>query len=527
MKQRRILVADDLSAEGLEILRAAGEVEVKTGMNEDALRETLPSFHALVVRSATQVTARSLELADQLALIGRAGIGVDNIDVEAATARGIVVMNTPEANATTTGELAISLMLSLARNIAAADASMKQGKWEKSRFVGVELTGKTLGVLGLGRIGRVVAERGRGLQMQVLAYDPHVDASRAPGFVRMASLDELLAESDFVTVHVPKLDETHHLLNRDRLFAMKQGARLIHAARGGIVEEAGLCDALDAGHLAGAALDVFEKEPLAEGHRLLTTPNLVLTPHIGASTQEAKRNVSLDVANQVVTCLQRGIALNGVNVPRIAPGDAARVSPFVTLCQNLASFLAQVFAGPIESMRLTLQGELPASAARPLTAAMLAGALQHRTEGPVTQVNAEAVAQREDVRQHTEVSTLKRDFVHLIRVEALIGGERHFTTGTVLGHNHGRMIEFDDFLLDAIPEGPLLLTFHRDSPGVVGAIGTVLGQEDINVSRLQLAAPLGEGDPALGIWNLGQRLSQSAVERLRSLDSVTQAHRVD
>jgi D-3-phosphoglycerate dehydrogenase len=527
MKAWRILVADELSPEGIALLETAGEVTVRKGMDEAALRAAVVPYHALVVRSATVVTARSLELAQNLAVIGRAGIGVDNIDVEAATARGIVVMNTPEAGATTTGELAISLLLSLARNIPAADASMKRGEWEKSRFTGTELAGKTLGVLGLGRIGRVVADRGKGLHMQVIAHDPFVDESQAPPGVRLVSLDELLAESDFVSVHVPLMDETRHLLGRERLAQMKKGARLIHAARGGIVDDDAVCDALDSGHLAGAALDVFEREPLPKDHRLLRTENLVLTPHLGASTKEAKRSVSLEMARQVVVCLQRGIVLNGVNVPRIAPSEAALLEPFLKLAHHLASFLVQVRSGPIQSMRLTLQGDVPATAQRPLTVAMLTGALQHRVDALVTPVNAERYARDLGVRVHAETSTLKRDFVHLIRVEAVLDGERHFVTGTVLGHRHIRMIEYDAFLLDAIPEGPLLVTWHRDQPGVVGKIGTLLGEQDINISRLQLGGEQPMGELALGIWNLSSPITDSALDQLRADDAMVEAHRVD
>jgi D-3-phosphoglycerate dehydrogenase len=520
----RILVADDLSAEGLAILGEGGRVDVRKGMDESALRDALPPYHALVVRSATQVTARSLERADNLTVIGRAGIGVDNIDVPAATERGIVVMNTPEAGAVTTGEHAIALLLSLARNIPAADASMKAGEWEKSKFTGTELKDKVLGVLGLGRIGRVVAERGKGLAMQVIAHDPWVDADRAPSGVRLVTLDELLAESDFLTVHVPLSDDTRHLLGRERLARMKRGARLVHAARGGIVDEVALCEALRSNHLAGAALDVFEDEPLPADHALRRAPNIVLTPHLGASTREAKHNVSIEMARQVVTCLRRGIVLNGVNVPRIAPSEAAQIEPFLNLTHNLASFLLQVFPGTLQSLRLTLQGELPATAAKPLCIAMLTGALQHRAKIPVTPVNAERIARAEKVRVHTESSALKRDFLHLVRVEALIDEERHFITGTVLGHRHGRMVELDRYLLDAIPEGPLLVTFHRDRPGVIGRIGTLLGCHEINISRLQLAAPQEPADDvALGILNLSSPLPPAALQALRGSQEIVRA----
>ncbi len=526
MTRRKILVADELSGEGMELLKQAGEVTIQTGMDEDTLRETLPPYHVLVVRSATKVTARSLELAENLAVIGRAGIGVDNIDVEAATDRGIVVMNTPEAGAVTTGEHALSLLVSMARNIPAADASMKDGRWDKSKLTGTELTNKTLGVLGLGRIGGVVADRAHGLHMKVIAYDPYLDEAHAPAWLRLVTLEELLAESDFVTVHVPLADSTRHLLNRERIGMMKQGARLVHAARGGIVDEEALCEALRDGRLAGAALDVFEREPLPDDSPLRSTPNLILTPHLGASTVEAKRNVSLDMANQVVTCLDLGIVVNGINVPRVGPNEAARITPYMKLAHHLPAFLLQIFDGPLESLRLTLQGELPASAQRPLTVAMLAGALQRRVEGPVTPVNAERIAKETDLRVHTETSTLKRDFVNLIRVEAIIGGNRHFMTGTVLGERHIRMIEMDDFMLDAIPEGPMLVTFNRDVPGVLGKIGTILGEEDINISRLQLG-----GSPsrqlAFAIWNLSTTLTPRALDRVRAEDAIVHAFTVE
>src|SRR5690606_28669898 len=360
----------------------------------------LPGHQALVVRSATQVTARALEGADRLAVIGRAGIGVDNIDVAAATRRGIVVMNTPDAGATTTAEHAIALLLALARHVPAADAALKAGRWDKNRFLGVELTGKVLGVLGLGNIGRIVAERGKGLAMEVLAHDPFVPAERVPSGVRLVDLEELLARADFVTVHVPLLVATHHLLDRDRLALMKRGARLIHAARGGIVDDAALCDLLESGHLAGAALDVFEAEPLPGDHRLRRLPNVVLTPHIGASTQEAKRNVALDLAHQVVLCLTRGVALNGVNVPRIAPGEAPAVAPFLDLAHHLGAFVAQVRPGRVRAVRVTLQGALTANAARPLTVAALVGLLQRAAEGPVTPVNAERIAHDAGIDVH-------------------------------------------------------------------------------------------------------------------------------
>jgi len=518
----KILVADDLGDEGMAMLRESGDVTLKTGMDEATLRETLPGYQVLVVRSATTVTAKSLELADELAVVGRAGIGVDNIDVPACTARGIAVMNTPEANTVTTAEHAVALLMSLARKIPAADASVRAGKWEKSKFTGVELQDKQLGVVGLGRIGRIAADKCRGLGMTIAAYDPFVTQANAPEGVRMLDLDELLQTSDFVTVHVPLMDETRHLLNRDRLFSMKPGARLVHAARGGIVCEQGLVEALTEGHLAGAALDVYESEPLGEDSPLRSAPNLVLTPHLGASTQEAKRNVSRDMARQIDLVVKKGVVLNGVNVARVSPADAAQIGPYMDLARNLASVLTQTFPGQLQSVRLTVQGGVPKTAHQALTVATLAGALQPSTSGPVTPVNAERIAEERNVRTHCDASTMKRDFMSLLRVECVIDEQRHFASGTVLGHKHGRLVQLDDYVLDAIPEGPMLVTFHRDEPGVVGKLGTMLGDAGCNISRMQIGQNK-DKSTSLGILNLAGDAPDDLVDKVQAIGSIDRA----
>lgn len=518
MNQYSILVADTLSDEGLAILRNAGQVTVRTGMDEAALRDALRGFDALVVRSATRVTATALEGADRLAVIGRAGIGVDNIDVDAATDRGIVVMNTPQAGATTTAEHAIALLVAMARHVPAADAALKAGRWDKKLFTGVELTGKTFGVVGLGNIGRIVADRGRGLGMEVIAYDPFVTQERAPDGVRMVALDELCGAADFVSIHVPLLDETRHLFDRERIGRMKPGARLVHAARGGIVDDEALADALEAGQLSGAALDVFEVEPLPADHRFRRLTNVVLTPHIGASSAEAQRSVALDMARQVVLALTQGVVLNGVNVPRVAPAEAAALGPYLALARQLAALLTALHDGPLESVRISLQGGIVERSAHPLTVAALTGALAGRTNTPVTPVNVERIARELGVRVHTEAVSMKRDFTHLVRVEAVVAGQRHHVIGTVLGHRHGRLIEVDGRPVDAIPEAPLLVTQHRDAPGVLGAIGTALGAMGVNVDRMQLGEPTGPGAPALGIWNLDRPLEPAEMDALRELD---------
>lgn len=524
MTNSKILVADDLGAEGLGILEQAGEVTVKTGMDEATLKATLPGYHAVIVRSATTVTAKSLEDAKDLVVIGRAGIGIDNIDVSAATERGIVVMNTPLTAAVTTAEHAIALMMALARNIGLADASMRAGKWDKKALVGTELRGKTLGVVGLGKIGSVAAQRGLGLGMRVVASDPAVDPSNAPKGIEILGFDDLLATADFVTLHLPILPLTRHLFGAETFTKMKAGARLIHAARGGIVDEAALIQALDSGHLAGAALDVFEQEPLPADHPLRTHPKVLLTPHLGASTAEAKRNVSIDMANQIVACLRDGIVLNGVNAPRLSPSDAPKVAPYLALTQDLARLLASVFPGEIASLGLTLQGPVPTCAPDAMAAEMIAGALGARIDTPVTPVNAQHVAGERQVKVTTDVGTVNGDFVNLVEVEARIDGRTHRIRGTVLGKRDARMTALDAWRLDANPAGPLLVTFHDDEPGVIGAVGGVLGEASINIDRLQLGAA--EGARALGIWNLSAPLGAEVLATIAGLGPIQTAHAI-
>ncbi|HYC78699.1 MAG TPA: phosphoglycerate dehydrogenase [Planctomycetota bacterium] len=520
MTRWKILVADELGAEGVEILRAAGDVVEKRGLKPDALAKELPPYHALVVRSATLVDARALEGAERLAVIGRAGIGVDNIDLAAATARGITVMNTPESGAVTTGELAIAHLFALARKIPEADALMKAGRWEKSKLTGVEVTGKTLGLIGLGRIGRVVADRALGLKMRVLAYDPFVTQEKAPAGVVMAPFDRTLAEADFVSVHAPLMDDTRHLLDEKAFALMKPGARLIHCARGGIVKESALVEALQSGRLAGAAVDVFEQEPPGADHPLLKAPNVVLTPHLGASTEEAKRAVGVDLAKQIVQLLRHGVTVNGVNVPHIAPADAEFLAPFLSLAERLASLLVQLHPGAVRAIRVRTQGEIGERSQRPLVVSALVGALRHVASGPTTPVNAERLAKEAGIDVSTERTTLKKDFVNLVRVELDVDGVVHAASGTLIGRRHLRMVELDEFLIDAIPEGRLLVTYHDDRPGVLGAIGTLLGEAAVNISRLQLGVTHERDGRAVGVFNLDQDPPAATLDRVRAVPGI-------
>ena len=525
MTNWKILVADDLAPEGLEILRAAGEVTVRQGMSLDELVEALPGTHALIVRSATKVTAAALRAADQLLVVGRAGIGVDNVDIAAATERGIVVMNTPESGATTTAEHAIAMLLALARKIPAADALMHAGRWQKKALTGVEITGKTLGLVGLGRIGRVVADRAKGLRMNVIAYDPFVTPDRVPEGVQLVDFERCLAEADFVSIHVPLSEETKGLLD-DRAFGLvKPGMRLVHCARGGIVDEAALLRALDAGQVAGAALDVFEREPLEASDPLVQRSDVVLTPHLGASTEEAREAVARDIAKQVVTCLETGTVVNGINVPRIAPRDADYLTPFLTLAQRLASLLTQVFEGKLERVSIDLQGASVKEHEDAMRLAALVGALRGRGLN-ATPVNAPALAAEHAVDCDSTLRVVAREFMDFIRVEVVVDGASHFASGTNSGRHGFRLLDFEQTRLDARLGGSMLLTRHVDQPGVIGRIGTLLGDANVNISRMQLGLR-GEGSEALGLLNLDAPVPADLLATIRSLDFVRTACSVE
>jgi len=518
MKRWNILVADEISPQGLDILRACGDAWQHHGLGPDELKKELPGRHALIVRSATKVTAEALEAADELLVIGRAGIGVDNVDLEAATAKGIVVMNTPAAGAVTTAEHAIALMASLARRIPMADRLMHEGKWEKKGLTGVELTGKTLGVIGCGRIGRVVADRALGLHMRVIAHDPFLPPDRMPDDIIPVSLERCLAESDFVTVHVPLSDATHHLIDSHAIAQMKPGARLINCARGGIVDEQALVAALDSGHLAGAALDVYEQEPPNEDHPLLRQTGVVLTPHLGASTEEAKRAVAHDIAEQVVGCLENGIVINGVNVPRVDPSDAEWLAPFLKLATSLASFVVQVFPGKLEKIRVVTQGEIGRRGGEAIRLASVVGAIRSGLGIAVTPVNAIAVADRNDIEVTTSQRIIQREFTDLIRVEVQVDGEWYHTSGTLLGRGGLRILELNGTPIDATPAGEMILTFHNDQPGVIGQMGTLLGAANINISRMQIG--LSTNGEAIALLNLDSSPTEEVVELIAGLQPI-------
>ena len=524
----RVLICDDLSPRAAEVFGEHGiDPEVRTGMSEDELVAAVPGAHALIVRSATKVTRRVIEAADDLVVVGRAGVGVDNVDCVAATERGVVVMNTPTGNTTTTGELAIALMVALARHVPRADRDVRAGVWKKKHLTGVQLTDKRLGVVGLGRIGRVVAERGVGLGMRVVAHDPYLaaaDASPVPG-VELADLDEVLTTSDFVTLHVPLLDTTRNLISAERIAAMKPGARLINAARGGLVDEAAVAAALDRGHLAGAAFDVLAEEPPPADHPLIGRDDVIVTPHIGASSSEAQVKVAVDIADQVARLLLEGRADNAVNAPAVDAADLAFLAPYLGLADRMGRYLAQRLSGPVRKLEVTYEGELAARDTRPLALSLLSGLLSVGTDRGVNFVNAPARAEERGLRLLEGREADAGAFQCLIKVRASTqgGAESHLVAGTVFGRRP-RFVRIDDLHVDLGPEGHVLVTAHDDVPGVVGRLGMRLAESGVNIRRIELGKPARSvGDPerpAQGFLLIDREPDDDLMADLRAFDFI-------
>ena len=526
----KVLCTDGLAQKGAEILRAAPglEVDVRDKVAEAELRALIRGVHALVVRSATKVTAALLDGAPELRVVGRAGIGVDNVDVPAASRRGVVVMNTPRGNAVTTAEHAIALMMSLARRIPQATASVKAGRWERKKFEGTELFAKTLAVLGLGNIGRLVAERALGLRMKVVGYDPFLspDAAARLG-VELVTLDDAITRADFITVHTPLTPETRGLVGRDALARCKPGVFVINAARGGIVDEDALCEALKSGRVAGAALDVYASEP-PTGSPLLALDNVVCTPHLGASTEEAQEKVSVEIAEQIVAFLTRGEARNAVNLPPLAPELRERLSPWLDLATRLGALAGQLQVGAIDEVIVEATGDA-SDGGKAVTAAALDGMLRAFVDVPVNWVNAGLVAAERGIRV-TEVSRAQGDDLKSIVALRLRGrGWERYVAGSILslGHEPGpRIVQIDEFHLEAVPEGWLLVLRNEDKPGVIGAVGTLLGRHGINVSRMQVGLQRARRE-AMELWNVDSEVPEPILAELRALPAIKQVTQVE
>ncbi len=484
---KKVLVSDPLSNTGLEILAGVKElkVDVRPGLSPEELKKIIPDYDAIIIRSETKLKKDIIESASRLKVIGRAVIGLDNVDLPAATKKGIVVMNTPQENAIAAAEHTIAMMLAASRKIPQATASMRQGKWEKKRFMGVELYNKILGLIGIGVIGTIVADRARGLKMKVIGYDPYLspEVAEKKG-VELVSLDELLARSDFISVHTPLTEETRNLLDRNAMAKMKNGVILINCARGGIINERDLYDAVKAGRVAGAALDVFEKEP-AVGNPLLELEEVITTPHLGASTGEAQENVAIAIAQQVVEYLLRGEARNAVNIPIVSPDILPFLRPYLRLGEKMGSFLGQIADYAIEEVLIEYHGELVNYGTRPVMVSILKGLLTPFVGETVNYVNAPVMATERGIRITESTSASHEDFANLISITARSKMEQNTISGTLFGRKELRIVRLNDFLIEAIPDGFILLVKNYDKPGVIGNLGTTLGSRNINIATMQ------------------------------------------
>ena len=484
---KKILVSDPLSKRGLEILDKAKEIkyDLKPGLSPEELKKIIPEYDAIIIRSETKLKAEIIEAADRLKVIGRAGIGLDNVDLRAATKKGVVVMNTPQENAIAAAEHTIAMMLSISRKIPQAAAIMRAGKWEKRKFMGVELYSKTLGLIGIGVIGTIVADRARGLKMKVIGYDPYLskEVAEKKG-VELVSMDELLNKSDFISVHTPLTDETRNLIDKNSFKKMRNGVILINCARGGIVNEKDLYEAIKGGKVAGAALDVFEKEP-AVGNPLLELEEVIGTPHLGASTGEAQENVSIAIAQQIVDYLILGEARNAVNMPVVSPDILPFLRPYLKLGEKLGSFLAQICNYAIEEVLIEYHGEVVEFGTKPITISVLKGLLTPFVGETVNFVNAEVMAKERGVRITESTRAKAEDFASLIAITTRSKMEQNYIAGALFGRKELRIVRLNDFFIEAIPEGHILLVNNYDRPGVIGNIGTALGSRNINIATMQ------------------------------------------
>jgi D-3-phosphoglycerate dehydrogenase / 2-oxoglutarate reductase len=522
----KVLISDDLSPNGVEILKKAGlEVTARSKTSAEEIEKMIGDYDALVVRSATKVTAGLLEKATKLKVVGRAGSGLDNVDIPAATKKGVVVMNTPGGNTVTTAEHTIGMIFACARMIPQAYASMKAGKWEKKKFEGVELFEKTLGIIGLGAIGGVVANRCAGLGMKVLAYDPFISAEKAKNLgIELADLQTIYSRADFITIHTPKTKETANLINKDTIAKMKDKVRIINCARGGIVVEQDLYDALKSGKVAAAAFDVFEKEP-PENHPLMTLDNFIATPHLGASTLEAQENVATAIAEQIVDYLIAGTVRNAVNVPSVPADQLPTLAPYINLAERMGLFQAQLCDGGLTQVVVEYSGEVANLKQEPMTHAVLKGLLAPTLQDTVNYVNAPLIAKDRGIEVKVSKSEDTKEYTSLITIKVKAGGKDLLVAGTLNSKKEPRIIQVDDFPMEAVPEGDMLVLMNNDKPGVIGGIGTLLGQNGINIARMQFGREK-QGGHAMSVVSIDSTVADDLMEKIKKLPNVLSAKQI-
>ncbi|MCE5195075.1 MAG: phosphoglycerate dehydrogenase [Nitrospiraceae bacterium] len=516
----KVLVSDKISEKGVEILKKAGlTVDVKTGMKPDELKSCIGEYHGLVVRSETKVTAEIIEAAKNLKVVGRAGSGLDNVDKAAASKKGIVVMNTPGGNTITTAEHTIAMLFSLARMIPQATASLKGGKWEKKKFMGVELFNKTLGIVGLGNIGSQVAKKAQGLEMVVIAYDPFLSEETARELgIEKVELAEVFKRADFITVHTPLTPETKNIINAKTIETMKPGVRIINCARGGIINEKDLFEALKSGKVAGAGMDVFEKEP-PEDFSLIGLDNVICTPHLGASTEEAQENVALAIAEQIADYLVRGTIRNAVNFPSIPADQVVRLQPYLNLAEKIGSFASQLFEGGVTGVTIEYRGDASELATAPVTIAALKGFLTPILEETVNFVNAPVIAKERGIEVKETKSSDAGDYQSMLVIKVKTKDRERVIAGTLLSKKEPRIILVDNFAVEIVPEGIMLFIYNIDKPGVIGNIGSFFSKNNINIARMHFGRE-SAGGSAISVMTIDTPITSNQLEEIKKMPNV-------
>lgn len=523
----RVLISDSLSKEAVDILTKEKEfkVDVNTKLTPDELKKAIKDYDALLVRSSTKVTKDIISAADKLKIVGRAGVGLDNVDVPAASKKGVIVVNTPGGNTMSTAEHAFSMMMALSRNIPAADLSMRKGEWERKKFMGVELYGKTLGIVGLGRIGTEVAKRALSFEMRVLAYDPYLSVDKAKDIgVESVDLKTLYRESDYITVHTPLTDETRHMISDKEFGIMKQSVRMINCARGGIIDEEALVRAIESGKVAGAAFDVYEEEP-PKNSKLLKLDKVVLTPHLGASTEEAQVNVAIDVANTVRDALLGRGVKNAVNVPCLDPEICKLIDPYLKLAENIGAMHSQLCEGHIKRVKVRYVGDILKYDLTPFTVSLMKGMLTPILQESVNFVNALVIAKERGINIVETKTAEVQDFASLICVEVETEKSENLIMGTLFTKVDPRIVKINEFYVDCVPEGYMLVIFNNDVPGIIGQIGTILGGAKINIAGMSFGREE-KGGNAITVLNVDCEVPPKVLEEIRKSKNIQEARLV-
>jgi D-3-phosphoglycerate dehydrogenase / 2-oxoglutarate reductase len=523
----KVLVSDPIDQIGIDILSQVAQVEVNTSLSPEELVNVIGDYDALMIRSGTRVTKAVIEAGNNLKIIGRAGVGVDNVDVPEATRRGIVVVNSPEGNTIAAAEHALAMMMSLSRYIPSADASVKSGEWKRKDFTGVEVYKKTLGVVGLGKIGSHVATVARAMGMKLLAYDPFISADRAEQLgCRLVELDFLFREADYITLHIPKTPETANLINAATLATMKPTARIINCARGGIIHEADLAQALRDGVIGGAALDVYASEPLGESELRDLGKNVILTPHLGASTEEAQVNVAIDVAEQIRDVLLGLPARSAVNIPGLRPEVLEKLGPYLQLAETLGNLVGQLAGGRVEELTVRIQGDFASGDSKPIMIAALKGLLSNALRERVNYVNASIEAKERGIHVIETRDEDSRDYAGSLNLTAKGSLGEHSATGVLLGGSEIRITDIDDFPINVPPTQHMLFTLHRDMPGIIGKIGSLLGSFNVNIASMQVGRKIVRGD-AVMVLSLDDPLPEGILEEIIKEDGIRDAYTVN